>query len=89
MPSSNFCEFGDPLADQLMEELRLEFDPKERVRKQRILHKRIAELQPYVFLTTIRMPTMYWKDRIGNVAAGMEYAIRPFSRTYPWFCFKR
>jgi len=86
--SSNFCEFGDPLADQLMEELRLEFDIDERVRKQRILHKRIAELQPYVFLTTIRMPVMYWKDRLGNVEVGMRYVTRPFVRTYPWYRFE-
>ena len=48
------------------------------------LHKRIAELQPYTFLMTYKMPIMWWKKRVGNVPAGCQYALRPPARLYPW-----
>jgi ABC-type transport system substrate-binding protein len=84
VPSSNFIEFSDPVADKMMEELRETFDYDERVAKQCALHKRIAELQPYTFLMTYRMPLMWWKNRVGNVPAGCQYAVRPPARLYPW-----
>ncbi len=83
VPSHNFVEFSDPVADKLMDDLRLEFDPDKRVKMQRELHTRIAELQPYTFLSTIQMPAMYWQDRLGNWDECSRYLSKPFRRLYP------
>ncbi len=83
--SSNFIEFNDKVTDELIERLRATFDVDERVRLQRKAHKRIAELQPYTFLTTRRIPWFSWKHRVGNFAAGTRYAVRPAVRMTPMF----
>ncbi len=84
VPSSNFIEFADPEVDRLIEEIRGTFDVPTRIRLQRRAHARIAELQPYTFVDTIQLPTLWWKDRIGNVRPGLVYKSKPFARTFCW-----
>lgn len=83
VPSSNFIEFRDPVADELMVTLRATFDRGERIRLQRELHQRIASQHPYTFLMFYRLPIFWWKDRVGNFLAGCAYVDRPNVRTYP------
>jgi ABC-type transport system substrate-binding protein len=83
VPSSNFIEFRDAECDEMMVRLRETFDLDERIRLQRLLHKRIASLYPYTFLLFYRLPVFWWKDRIGNFAAGCAYVDRPNVRLYP------
>jgi ABC-type transport system substrate-binding protein len=83
IPSSNFIEFEDAEVDRLIEQARVTFDPAERVKVQQAAHRRIAELQPYTFMNTVETPVLSYKDRVGNVKAGLVYRIRPFGRTFP------
>ncbi len=85
VPSSNFIEFRDPVADDLIVKLRSTFDLDERLRMQREVHRRIGEQHPYTFLMFYRLPLFYWKDRLGNFDAGCLYIDRPNVRTYPMF----
>lgn len=89
VPSSNFIEFQDAEVDRLIEQVRETFDVPTRVALQRRAHARIAELQPYTFVDTIQLPSLWWKDRIGNVRAGMVYKAKPFLRTFCWTALAR
>lgn len=48
----NYGGFGDPALDRLLEEARAAADDAERVRLEREIHRRVAQTQPVLFLTT-------------------------------------
>jgi ABC-type transport system substrate-binding protein len=83
VPSSNFIEFSDPEIDRLCDETETEFDLEKRIALQRRAHERIAELQPYTWLFTIKRPLVYWKDRVANAEASSAFLFRPFNRWLP------
>jgi ABC-type transport system substrate-binding protein len=83
--SSNFISFSDPEVDRLIEQARETFDAESRIKVQQAAHRRINALQPYTFMTTIRMPTLYWPDGISDFSASVRWRSRPFSRIFPLF----
>jgi peptide/nickel transport system substrate-binding protein len=50
--SSNFIGFSNPAADQLIEEIRLTFDPEKRTELYHKFHRLIYEEAPYIFLVS-------------------------------------
>ena len=50
--SSNFIGFSNPQADQLIEEIRLTFDPEKRKELYHRFHRLIYEEAPYIFLVS-------------------------------------
>jgi ABC-type transport system substrate-binding protein len=83
VPSSNFIAFSDPEVDRIIEELRGTFDPKKRIELSQKVHRRLAELQPYTFLFTVKIAFMSRKSRVGNVEPATRYVQRPVVRFFP------
>lgn len=83
IPSSNFIEFKDAEVDRLIELARVTFEPAERRKVQQEIHRRIAAQHPYTWVNTTESPICTYKDRVGNVKAGLVYRIRPFARLLP------
>lgn len=81
--SSNFIEFADAEVDRLIDLARETFDLQERVKVQSDGHRRIHALQPYTFLYTIQLASMYWKDQLSDMSASDKWRSRPFSRLWP------
>ena len=81
--SSNHIEFSDAEVDRLIEKARKTFDEEARIEVQSAVHRRINELQPYTFLFTFQVKTVWWKDQLSGMEAGNQWSIRPFLRLWP------
>ena len=78
---SNRVGFRNADADPLIEQLRAEFDPDERIRIMRAFHRIVHEEQPYTFFRFLETPYCWWGDVRGVVFSNL----RPLVNTMPWW----
>ena len=78
---SNYVGFRRPDADSLIEALRETFDPDERTRMLREVHRIIYDEQPYTFFRVRVSPFCWWRQVRGMVFS--KY--RPRANSLPWW----
>jgi peptide/nickel transport system substrate-binding protein len=79
--SSNMVGFKNAEADQIIEQARLTFDTKERVRLFHRFHQIVHEEQPYTFLFADKGVAI-WQPTLRNVTF---QANRPHDLSFPWY----
>ena len=78
---SNHCSFADPLADQLIDIIRLTLDEKKRIRAEWSLERILDSQQPYMFLFAPKDHGVYHK-RFQGVK---WYKLRPGFDLTEWY----
>ena len=78
---SNMVGFRNAEVDALIETLRETFDPDERVRMLRRVHRLIHDAQAYSFFRVGETPACWWRE-----VGGVRFAkVRPLVNTLPWW----
>ncbi|MFT5446659.1 MAG: ABC-type transport system substrate-binding protein [Gammaproteobacteria bacterium] len=72
----NFVGFKDVRSDQLIEQLRREYDDEQQIRIAHELHQRIAELQPYTFLFAPKSTRLLDRRMVMRKADGTYEPVR-------------
>jgi ABC-type transport system substrate-binding protein len=78
---SNYVAFRNAEADEIIETLRVTFDPDERIRLYRRFHGILHADQPYTFFRVPETVYCWWKD-VRNV---MFAKTRPQANSLPWW----
>ncbi len=78
---SNYVGFRNPEADEIIETLRVTFDPEERIRLFRNFHAIVHAEQPYTFFMVPEVPYCGWDDVRNMVFA----RTRPQTNALPWW----
>jgi ABC-type transport system substrate-binding protein len=78
---SNVEGFRNAKADQIIEKLRLEFDPAERVRLFREFHRIVDDEQPYTFFMVRKKVWCGWND-VQNFIFAKDF---PIENSLPWW----
>ncbi len=78
---SNYVGFRNPEADEIIETLRVTFDPGERVRLYRKFHAIVHAEQPYTFFMVPEVPYCWW-DEVQNMVFAR---VRPRTNALPWW----
>jgi ABC-type transport system substrate-binding protein len=77
---SNKVGFRNPNADKLIEQLRVTFEPDERIRLFRALHREIYAAQPYTFFRVVKLPYC-WANSVRDIVFAKA---RPIADSLPW-----